>query len=369
MFKNWCVLKLIIYFILLISHPGLYSQSGDLKVEIDKLIRFDTEIDFKKTPGFIVAVVDNDSTYYFSFGTTSKGEKKDFSKDDIFEIGSVTKVFTASLISILVSEGLISYSDQVNSYLPKEYQNPRLKELTISDLITHQSGLPKRPTYFGRKEKDFQNPYEHYPVSELLTFYRDYIPEQRTFEYSHTNYALLEIIINKVTLKSFQDALTEKIFMPLAMSNTFVDFSEKKENVIISGYSRALKQVQPWTFSAFKASEGIKSSASDMIKFIRANMNFPSSGLESIFKHNFNPPLNSSFNAQLSVATGWHLINMNQFYIATHTGKTSGHCAFVCMVRETKTAVVILTNSSIGTEDLGMQILRMINYNWKRINI
>jgi serine-type D-Ala-D-Ala carboxypeptidase/endopeptidase len=369
MFKNWGFLKSIIFFILTLSHRGLYSQSHDLKVEIDKLIRFDTEIDFKKIPGFIVAVVDNDSTYYFSYGTTSKGEKNNFSKDDIFEIGSVTKVFTSSLISVLVSEGLISYSDQVNSYLPEEYQNPRLKELTISDLITHQSGMPKRPSYFGRKEKDFQNPYEHYSVSDLLRFYRDYIPEQKAFEYSHTNYALLEIIINKVTSKSYQDALTAKIFRPLDMSNSFVDFSEKKENVTIAGYSRALKPVQPWTFSAFKASEGIKSSACDMVKFIRANMNFPSSGLESIFKHNFNPPINSSFNTQLSVATGWHLIHMNQFYIATHTGKTSGHCAFVCMVRETKTAVVILTNSSLGTEDLAMQILRMINYNWKRINI
>jgi CubicO group peptidase (beta-lactamase class C family) len=368
MFKNWCFQKLVIL-ILLLSNVGLYSQSGDLKIEIDKLIRFDTEIDFKKIPGFIVAVIDNDSTYYFSFGTTSRGEKINFSKDDIFEIGSVTKVFTACLMSILVSEGLISYSDQVNSYLPEEYQNPRLKELTISDLITHQSGLPKRPSYFGRKEKDYQNPYENYPVSDLLTFYRDYIPEQKTFEYSHTNYALLELIINKVTSKSYQDVLTEKIFMPLGMSNSFVDFSEKKENVITPGYSRALKRVQPWTFSAFKASEGIKSSATDMVKFIRANMNFPSSGLEFIFKDNFNPPLNSSFNTQLSVAMGWHLINMNQFYIATHTGKTSGHCAFVSMVRETKTAVVILTNSPIGTEDLGMQILRMINYNWKRINI
>ena len=93
------------------------------------------------------------------------------------------------------------------------------------------------------------------------------------------------------------------------------------------------------------------------------------SGLENIFDQNFKGHFSSSFNAQLSVATGWHLINMNQFNIVTHSGKTSGHSAFVGMVRETKTAVIVLANSSLGTEDLGMQILRMINFNWKRINI
>jgi len=369
MIKNWYILKLILLLILLISHQGINSQANDLRIEIEKLIRFDTEIDFKKIPGFLVAVVDNDSTYYFSFGTTIRAEKNNFSKDDIFELGSVTKVFTASLLSILVHEGKISYADPVNQYLPEEYRNPRLEDLTISQLITHQSGLPKRPSFFGRKEKDLQNPYENYQVSDLLKFYRDFLPDKKTFEYSHTNYALLEMIISRLTSKSYQDVLTEKIFFPLGMTNSFVDFNEKKENVTTTGYNRALKRVEPWTFSSFKGSEGLKSSAADMVKFIRANMNLSYSGLENIFDQNFTPQLRSSFNPQLSVATGWHLINMNQFNIVTHTGKTSGHSAFTGMVRETKTAVIILANSSLGTEDLGMQILRMINYNWKRINI
>jgi len=82
---------------MLLFYHGINGQANDLRIEIDKLIRYDTEIDFKKLPGFLVAVIDNDSTYYFSFGTRLNAEKSNFSKDDIFELGSITKVFTSSL--------------------------------------------------------------------------------------------------------------------------------------------------------------------------------------------------------------------------------------------------------------------------------
>ena len=71
------------------------------------------------------------------------------------------------------------------------------------------------------------------------------------------------MIITGLTSKSYQDILNEKIFSPLGMTNSFVDFNEKKENVTTPGYTRALKKVEPWTFSSFKGSEGIKSSAED----------------------------------------------------------------------------------------------------------
>lgn len=105
-----------------------------------------------------------------------------------------------------------------------------------------------------------------------------------------------------------------------------------------------------------------------MVTFLKANMKMSGTGLDSIFDNNFGRNEFRSFNDQLSVSMGWHNINKNHFNIVMHTGMTSGHSAFVGMVRETKTAVVIFANSSLGTQDLGLQILRLINYNWKRIN-
>jgi CubicO group peptidase (beta-lactamase class C family) len=366
-----CIKKLLFISITLLSQGFwlfTFSQADNLRHEIDKIIRFDTDIDIKNKPGFIIAVIDNDSTYFLSFGSKVINKKVEFSKDDIFEIGSVTKIFTAGLISLLMEEGTISKSALVNDYLPAPYRNPRLTELTIFDLVHHHSGFSKLPKYFGRKEKELQNPYAHYFNKDLLAYYRDFIPEEKTFVYSHTNYALLENILTNVTKLSYEDALVQKILEPLQMNSTFTDFPETRDGFVVKGYDKSLRPVQPWTFNSFKGSEGIKSSASDLSKFIKASMNLSHTKLDSIFANNFvNQPI-KSFNDQLSVSMGWHNVVKNSFNIYMHTGRTSGSSAFVGMVRETGTAVIILSNSSIGTEDLGMQVLRMINYNWKRIN-
>lgn len=360
----------IIFTIIVIFHfvgyIPLYGQEDDLRNEIEKIIRYDTEMDFNETPGFIIGIVDNDEVHFYPFGGIARKSSEKLLKSDIFEIGSVTKVLTSSLISILEDEGQLSYQDKVNQYLPNEFKNPRLEYLTIQDLILHHSGLPKRPLFFGKKEKDIKNPYAHYSKSDLLEFYRDFIPDDKKFEYSHTNYALLEWVINEVTGKSLQDAMNEKLFSPLNMSNSFVDFPEQKENYLTPGYDRAQKICLPWTFSSFKSSEGAKSTIEDLVSFLKANLGLTNTGLEEVFNKNFETKTASGFNDQLMITMGWQNINMNQFNIITHTGKTSGHNAFIAMVRETKTGVVILSNSSTGTEDLGLQILRMINYNWKR---
>ena len=366
------MLRHFIFILICFCQQGyLCSQNDDIRNEISKMIRYDTDINFKKTPGFIVGIIDNDKVYTYDFGSKTKGKNDNISKDDVFELGSTSKVFTACLLSVLEKEGSIDLHAKVNSLLYEEYKNPRLDNVTVIDLISHNTQLPRRPTSFGKKEKNINNPYEYYTKRDLLEFYRDYIPSATTegFVYSHANYALLELIIEKCTGRLYGDVLQEKIFNPLGMKSSFIDFPENKNNIITPGYDKSTKLVSPWTFASFKASEGAKSSLQDMLSFTKANLGISNTSLDTVFSDNFKPLISSSFNEKLSVAQGWHTIDMDHFNIITHTGRTSGHNAFVAMVRETKTAVIILSNSTLGSEDLGMQILRMINYNWKRVDI
>ncbi|MGB4958886.1 MAG: serine hydrolase domain-containing protein, partial [Saprospiraceae bacterium] len=325
------------------------------------------EIDYKKTPGFVIGVLDQDSIWFFSFGSKkSKNNGLLLSESDVFEVGSVTKLLTSALISELIKEGKFQLDTPINDLLPKEFFNPRLDWVTVFHLINHQSGLPRRPLLFGQKEKEIQNPYGHYTKKDLLNFYKDYIPDQSGFEYSHTNYALLEVIVEQATNQTFNDALTEKILTPLHMRSSFIDFPERRINLITQGYDLATKPVQPWAFESFKASEGLKTTAADLLKFVKSQIN-------SQIKPNFATGLDKnaetqspSFNKYLSISNGWQLLNIHENNIYTHTGRTSGHHCFVAMIKETKTAVIIMANSALGAEDLGMQILRMINYNWKK---
>jgi beta-lactamase class C len=149
------------------------------------------------------------------------------------------------------------------------------------------------------------------------------------------------------------------------MQNSFIDFKEKRDLVVTTGYDRAKRTTKPWSFTSFKASESLKSTNEDMCKFIKANLSISNTNLDSLFSNNFESK-NISFNDRLFISMGWHIIKAKDLNIITHTGKTSGHTTFIGFVRETNTGVVVSSNSAFGSEDLGMLVLRMLNFNWNR---
>lgn len=357
--------SLFLVFITICQYNLIAQEKDWLQVEIEKIIRFDSELDYRQVPGFIVGVIDGDSTYIYSFGKY-KTEKKSrqITKEDIFEIGSITKLYTSFLIQQLAKKGLCNLDDPANTYIPEPYKNPRLAHVTIHALINHQSGLPLRPERFGSKEKDSQNPYMYYTEKDLLEYYRDYIPEKEGFVYSHTNYALLEIIIQEITGLNFDDVFHEYITKPLNLEHTFIEFPEQKVNYIAPGYDKSVTAVNPWIYSSFRASEGVKTNMNDALMFLR---NLLTESQPEVTEDSNNPglPTGSTFNDYLHMEDGWHILYIKDKKMGIHTGRTSGHSGFMGMLKDSRTAVIILSNSWIGTGDLGLQILRMINNNWK----
>jgi len=342
----------------------LFSQKESLQKEIKKIFLYDTEIDFEKTPVSIIGVIDRDSTFFLNL--EDNNNPSNGNKNSIFEIGSITKVFTATLAAILAEEDILDWTEPINSFLPSEYQNPKLEELTIWDLVNHHGSFPRIPEQFGRHQEKIQDPYNHYTAENLLQYYRDYIPKNpnNKFQYSHTGYALLELVLEFAANNSFEDLLNRHIFSPLKMKNSFIEFPKNK--TIFPGLSISHRKPEPWHFSSFAGSEGMKSSANDLSIFLKSLMGDHNSFSEIAEKYlQVEAPTN--YNKQIFIANGWHLIKQNKRYnIFTHTGKTSGHNAFIAFIPETKTGVIILSNSVIGTKDLGFLILRMINDNWNR---
>lgn len=349
--------------LLIIALVNCYGQS--INKEIENIILYDTDITYELTPGFIIGVIDGDSTYVESFGSKADDRRTKLERNDVFEIGSLSKLFTALLIDIAVSEDLIGLSDKLNDFIPFEYTNPRLKDLSISKLLNHQSGLPKRPYGFGEKQVDPQNPYQYYTKDDLLKSYAKYVPEEAGFTYSHMNYALLEIVLENLYAKSYAKIIKNKILDPLGMKETFVNYKEDR-NVLTSGLDRSGSIVSPWMFNSFAGSEGIKSTMSDMMIFMRVHLGLDLDPISQICSDNFNAK-HTSFNDKIVVSNGWQILKVSKKLNASmHTGTTSGHSAFIGITRETGTGVVILSNSTFGTKDLGLLVLRMINHNWKR---
>ena len=377
--------SILLFFAFFLFASNLWAQDqANLQKQIDKIIHYDTKIDLSETPGFIIGVKYQDSVFFYGYGSISKDFKQVPDENTIFEIGGLTKTFTSSLVSILVEEGKMDFEKPLNDYLPAAEKNEVTQQITIDQLLTHTSRLPRMPLEFGVKEIEKNNPYAHYTKQDLMEFYKDYIPlepkkkkkQKRrnqkkkntdNYSYSHLNYALAEVAIESSQNTSFEKLLTDKILDPINMSDTRIELSENQKTRLAVGYTTSGQSTPPWTFQSFKASEGLKSTAKDLIKYAEAHMGESNSRLTKAFYTTHEGRKATNRNKKVESARGWHVISPKKYHdIILHTGNTNGHRSYLAFVKESETAVVILTNSEHNLYNLGYYILRMLNNNWMK---
>ena len=356
--------------LILISFDGLYAQdSARIEKDLKKIIYYDADIDFEKVPGMVVGIIHGDSTYTYSFGSLSKAEDIIPTQNSIFELGGITKVFTASLVEILVDEGLMDYETNLNDYLPTPIRNDK-SDMSLYEAITHTAGMPRLPHGIGKREREANNPYAYYAKSDLFDFYKNYYPvidEENRYQYSHVSYALIETAIENVTGQKFEEVLYEKLLAPLKMDDTNIDLTEDQESRLSPGYNILGNPTKPWRFSSFKGSVGMKSSVSDLLKFVHVQMGDTNPAYATLFENMHNPLYETAVAKGNYIVKSWHVIKTKNHNVVLHAGSTSGHQAFVGFVKETNTGVVILSNSENSTNSLGYLILRYLNQNWKKV--
>jgi len=147
----------------------LFSQNHiNLKNTIDNMVYEELEIDFERSPSFIIGVIEKDSTFIFPFGSIKKDTSVLPSPENLFEIGNLTNVFTARLINILVDKNLLDKDVSINNYLPTRFQNTTATDITIQKLLTHTSGLPRVPLGIGLTQKKDNQPYISYTKAMLI---------------------------------------------------------------------------------------------------------------------------------------------------------------------------------------------------------
>lgn len=363
--------RLIIYFLtLLFTSPIFGQEAAKIEKEIGKIIYYDTDISFEKTPAYIIGVRIQDSTFIYSYGNTHKTTGSEPKSDQIFEIGGLTKSFAALLTGILANTGIFHPDSTVNQYLPADYQNPNL-DITVLDLVQHTSGLPRLPDGFGYKELNPDNPFGHYTKMDLLKFYRDFEKNsgyQKKYNYSHTNFGLLEIVLEYATNSDFESLLRKHILSPLEMSQTGInEFTVENRNNIVQGYTLGGQPTPPWKMQSFLASEGMKSSMDDLLKYLNVCLESNQKTFGKVIYQNQQPMVKTDISKHTFGGNGWHVITNKHYYdVILHAGSTTGYRSFLGFVKETETGVVILANSPTSMNGLGLLILRMLNHQWKR---
>lgn len=328
------------------------QENPAIKKEINQIIKYETNIDYKETPGFVVSMIDHDSVYYFSFGKRSVEDPLPIKYDDVFELGGTTKMITGLIFEKIKDGYKLDFYNSINNYLP--VKNPSFENCSIHQLLTHTSGLPKYISGWGALEKTTDDPYSSFNQSDLEEFYTNFKlnnTDTAQYLYSHLNFILLDWILRYTTGKTLVEHARAELNMDINQMPT------------VPGYTKSMKISTVWNPNLFFGSLGASSSLLGITKLCKDLLMDASA--ES--KHFMAIKEMKVRNKNGYVAKGMQVIPISKNrYMYFHTGRTEGHYSFVALIPGTKTAVVILANSSIGADLLGVNILRMMNQNWRR---
>ena len=340
---------------LLLGVSFLAAQPApDLQALIDN--RVDTA---KKAVGIVAGIVDGTGVHIYSSGGTSLGAAQKPDGDTLFEIGSITKVFTSLLLADMIERGEVKADDPVAKYLPDHAEVPSRngKQITLLNLSMQNSGLPRLPD--NMKPADAANPYADYDGPKLLAFLAGYQltrdPGEK-YEYSNLAVGLLGFALAHRAGMSYPELVRERIFKPLHMDSSTVSLSPEQTKRLAQGYDGELKPVKNWDLDALAGAGAIRSTARDMLKFMAANVGLVDTPLKAAMQR-MRSVRNETGMPHVQIAMGWHITSEFPPEIFWHNGGTAGYRSFAGMDMAGKKAVVVLCNTFFDVDNIGLHAL------------
>jgi len=278
--------------------------------------------------------------------------------NSIFEVGSITKTFTAALLADMARRGEVRLEDPVSNYLPKAVRVPERggRRITLLDLATHMSGLPGLPTNIH--PKDVSNPYADYTVDMLDAFLSSYsLPRDigSQYEYSAVGMALLGRALGNRLGMSWERAVDQRILKPLRMHSTAATLTAAETGRLAPGHDDTGKRVSNWDIPALPAMGALHSSANDMLKYLVANMRPESRPLGRVLAGMHVPRV--VMDEETRVGLAWQTGHASNRTIVWHGGGTGGYRSLIAFDPTKGMGVVVLSNSAKGADAIGFHLL------------
>jgi CubicO group peptidase (beta-lactamase class C family) len=324
--------------------------------KVDSVVK--SYMSLSSTAGLSIGILKDGKVHFYGYGETTKGNKQIPDQNTLFEIGSISKTFTAILLADAVNAGKIKLDDPVNKYLPKtsaklEYDGVAV---TIRMMSNHTSGLPRMSTNFDDNTEG-RNPYRNYDKQRLLDFYKTIKLERKpgtVYEYSNFAVATLGIILENLYKKTFEQLVMEKITGPLQMNHTRQFLRKQDSAKFAHGYDEKGDAASQWDFKAYAAAGALRSTAEDMLKYAKAVLGEAPSSLSKAIQLTIKETFN---NGEQRVGLGWHFYKPGKDELIMHSGGTGGYRSIVTINKNRKQAVVILSNSAIGPEEMALKLM------------
>jgi CubicO group peptidase (beta-lactamase class C family) len=341
---------------LLTHSAGLTAQSIEITEEVKSSIR--ARVDNGYNVGIIVGLIDGRGSSYFSYGETVFGNATTPDEHTVFEIGSITKVFTSILLADMVRSGELALDDPIDLYFPEGVTAPQGggRSITLYDLATHTSGLPSMPSNFA--PADAANPYADYTVEQMYAFLSEYALQREIgsqYEYSNLAAGLLGNLLANAAGMTYGDLIEQKITSVIDMDDTAIELTPDQQQRLARGHV-GTTVVPNWDIPALAGAGALRSTASDMLTFLAANTGVEETRLYGAMSET-HQPRETAGSASMQVALGWHVRSDGDRKVVWHNGGTGGYRSFAGFLQGGTTGVVVLTNTNVSADDIGFHLL------------
>lgn len=292
-----------------------------------------------KSAGVVIGVARQGMTRIFAFGAAKP--------DSIFEIGSITKTFTGLLLAQMIVQGRVTLAEPVRQLLPKGLvAAPQGPEISLSDLITHHSDLPRMPGNFPPSDWTSQR----YTLRELYAYVAQRgvsKPPNPPYLYSNLGVGLLaQALVNRAGT-SYGRLLAEEITGPLHMPDTKIGLSAAQRRRLLAGWPEG-----PWHAGALAGAGDLRSTARDMLNYLEANLSprHPATGMAQGAQARTLPSaidlsqrILAPAEGRMRIAFGWEYDPGTGDY--SHGGLTGGYTTYAFFNRKGGYAAIVLTNA------------------------
>lgn len=356
--KQKCLILSLFLLLLFLSLQIVSGQTALTDDEIRAILK--DRIDRgKKSVGIVVGLIDKNGTRIVGYGKPEKNSTRALDGDTVFEIGSITKVFTGILLADMVTRGEVRLEDPISKYLPKTVKVPSRngREITLLDLSNQTSGLPGMPSNFSSKNPG--NPYADYSVAQMYEFLSSYQLTRdigSKYQYSNLGVGLLGHVLALRAGKDYETLVRERILHPLKMKDSGITFTPNMKAHLAKGHDMTLRQVQNWDLPTLAGAGALRSSVDDMLKFLAANIGLKKTPLLTAMRlsHISRQPAGAP---DLEIGLNWHILKKFDTEMIWHNGQTGGYHSFTAFDRKKLAGVVVLSNSTNSIDDIGRHLL------------
>ncbi len=334
----------------------LVAQHFPADSEIEAIL--EERVSEGRAVGIVVGVMEADGSTRIVWAGEAGPGARPLGPQSVFEIGSITKAFTGVLLAEMAQRGEVRIDDRVAEHLPTSVRMPSRagREVTLLDLTTHRSGLPRLPGNMA--PQDLTNPYADYTVDMMYDFLgshelrRDIGVEA---EYSNLGVGLLGHALARAAGTDYETLVRERIFEPLGMDHSTITLSGVTEENMVVGHDQQSNPTSLWDVPTLAGAGAIRSSTEDMLKFLAANVGAPTSDLERAMRDSH--ARRNELSPGMGIGFNWVRREAEADTIVWHNGGTGGFRTFIGFDPGREVGVVVLTNSGHGADDIGFHLL------------